>query len=187
MALEATFRQLSVSLHKLHDALNGLHVTVGDKPQDGEAALADGLENALLDMMGTLHETRKWALHARRAIAHPGDLDQARRALTHCQERFHRIEQQFATELVSYDRLRELARLGRARRHEWIPWTNSTKDGIERCREPLEICSKALASCWQELAERAGATSISVRNAIVGQKVIAREGPSKEAVAQRAT
>ena len=171
MALEATFRHLSVSLHKLHDALNALHVTVGDKPPDDEAALADGLENAVLDMMGTLHEARKSAAEARRAVGTPIDLDRARRALTGCQRRFHRMEQQFASELVSYEKLRELARLGRARRREWIPWANSTKAAIEQCREPIELTSKALACCWQELAERLGTTNISMQATNVGQQI----------------
>jgi hypothetical protein len=161
MALEAIFRQLTVSLHKLHDALNGLQITVGDTPPDDEAALADGLEYTVLDMMGALHETRKSALQARRAVGHPPDLDNARRALTRCQERFHRIEQQFAAEMVSYDRLRELARLGNERR-AWLPWAGIVRQGIEECRGPLEQTNKALVACWQELAERLGTTNISV-------------------------
>jgi hypothetical protein len=171
MALEATFRQLSVRLHKLHDALNALHVTVGDRPPDDEAALADGLENAVLDLMGTLHEARKSAMAARQGVGTPIDLDRARRALMVCQKCFHRIEQQFAAELVSYERLRELARLGRARRREWIPWANSTKAGIEQCREPIELTSKALASCWEELAERLGTTNISMQATNLGQQI----------------
>ena len=96
MALEATFRDLSVCLHHLHDALNGLQVTLGDKPPDDESALAEGVETVVLDLMGTLHEMRKAGLNARKAVGHPLDLDKARRSLTTCQERFHRIEQQFA-------------------------------------------------------------------------------------------
>lgn len=171
MALEATFRQLSVSLHKLHDALNALHVTVGDKPPDDDAALADGLENAVLDMMGTLHEARKSSMEARRAVGGPVDLDGARRALTVCQTKFHRLEQQFGAELVSYEKLKELARLGRTRRHEWLPWAHSTKAGIEQCREPIELASKAVAACWQELAERLGSTNISMQATNVGQQI----------------
>ena len=186
MALEATFRQLSVSLHKLHDALNALHVTIGDKPTHDEAALADGLENALLDIMGTLHEARRSALQARQAVGHPPDHDRARRALTLCQERFHRIEQQFASDLVSYEKIKELARLGNERR-AWLPWAGTVKLGIEQCRLPLEQTSTALASCWQELAERAGTTSISVRNAIVGQKIVARDVRARDDIAERVT
>lgn len=170
MALEATFRHLSVSLHKLHDALNALAVTAGDKPPNDEAALADGLENALLDMMGTLHEARRSALHARKAVGHPTDLDLARRALTVCQERFHRLEQQFASDLVSYEKLKELARLGKDRR-AWLPWANTVKQGIEQCRQPLEQTSTTLAACWQELAERLGTVSISMKATNVGQQI----------------
>ena len=115
MALEATFRELSISLHKLHDALNGLQVGLGDKPLDGEAALADGLENAVLDAIGVLQEARKAALSARAAVGAPVDLDRAWRALTICQERFHTIETQFSTNLSAYEKLRELDRLGRER------------------------------------------------------------------------
>jgi hypothetical protein len=168
MALEATFRQLSVSLHRLHDALNALHVTVGDQPQDGGSALADGLENTVLDMMGTLHEARKSAMHARKAVGHIPNLDLARRALMLCQERFHRIEQQFASQLVSYEQLKELARLG-SERPAWVPWAGTVKLGIEQCREPIEQTSRALAACWGELAERLGMVNFSVHT--IGQQI----------------
>ncbi|MGD0860317.1 MAG: hypothetical protein ABR912_13515 [Terracidiphilus sp.] len=168
MALEATFRGLTFCLHQLHDALNELQVTLGDKPSDDESAMADGLETAVLDLMGILHEARKAALNAQRAVVHPTDLDRARRALTLCQEHFHHIEKQFAVELVSYEKLRELARLGRERR-SWLPWANTAKLGIEQCRPPLEKISTALAACWLELAERLGMVSVSVRT--IGQQI----------------
>ena len=187
MALESTFRELNVRLHTLHDALNGLHVTLGDKPLDRGAAVADGLENAVLDIMGALHDARKSALEAQRGVAVPADLDRARQALTTCQEQFHVIEQQFASGLVSYEKLAELARIGRSRGREWRAWANSTKEGIEECRAPMEQLSKALIACWQELAERLGTTSISVRNAVVGQKVVARQPQSTAEFADRVT
>jgi hypothetical protein len=170
VALEATFRDLSVCLHHLHDALNELQVTLGDKPADDESALADGVETTVLDMMGTVHEARRAALNARRAVGHPVDLDQARRALTLCQERFHRIEQQFAADLVSYEKLKALDQLGNERR-AWLPWSSTVKQGIEQCRQPLEQTSAALAACWQELAERLGTMSISMQATNVGQQI----------------
>lgn len=169
MALEATFRELSVCLHHLHEAVNELQVTLGDKPSD-ESALADGVETAVLDLAGILHEARRAALDARKAVGHPPDLDGARRALTVCQERFHRIEQQYATNLVSYEKLKELARLGTERR-AWLPWAGAVKQGIEQCRQPLEKTSRALALCWQELAERLGMMNISVQATNVGQQI----------------
>jgi hypothetical protein len=168
VALEATFRALPLSLHQLHEALNELEVTLGDKPPYDESALADDLESAVMDLMGTLHETRKAALNAQRALAPPHDLDRARRALTLCQERFHRLEKQFASGLVSYEKLKELARLSNERR-EWLPWANTVRQGIEQCRHPLERTSKALAACWEELAERLGMVSVSVQT--IGQQI----------------
>lgn len=171
MTLEATFRQLAVSLHQLHEALNALQVTVGDKPPDDEAALADGLESAVLAMRGTLHDARKAALAARGAVEHPVDLDQARRALATCQEQCHIIDHQFSADLVSYEKLWELARLGSERGREWLPWSNSVKQAIEDCRLPLQEVGVALSRCWQELAERLGTTSISVHATNVGQQI----------------
>lgn len=170
MALEATFRRLLVALCKLDDALSALHVTVGDTPPNDESALAEALEETVLEMQGTLHEIRTSALCARKAVAHPADLDNARHALTRCQEGFHRIEQQFRSDLASYQKLKELARLGSERR-VWLPWASSNKLGIKQCRESLEKTSTALALCWQELAERLGAVNISMRATNVGQHI----------------
>jgi hypothetical protein len=167
MALEKTFRQLTVSLHKLDDGLNDLHVTAGDTPND-VSVLAERLEATVADMQGTLYGARRAALQARKAVSAPMDLDRARRALTRCQERFHRIEQMFASELASYEKLTDLARLGNERR-PWQPWVSTVKLGIEQCREPMDQASRAIAACWGELAERLGMLNISVQ--ATGQKI----------------
>jgi hypothetical protein len=145
---------------------------VEDRPRKGDAALVDQLEDTILDLMGFLDESLKAARVAQKAVGHPLDLDGARRALATCQERFHRIEQQFSADLVSYEKLKDLASLG-ARGGEWPPWANSVKQGIEQCRQPLDGASKALAACWQEIAERVGMTSISVQATNIGQKIVA--------------
>jgi hypothetical protein len=187
VALEATFRELSISLHKLHDALNGLQVGIGDKPLNGEAALADGLENAVLDAIGVLQEARKAAVNARSAVSSPVNLDRAWRSLTICQERFHSIEKQFSESFVSYEKLRELARLGSERGGEWLPWAGSTKQSIEECRPPMEEVSRALARCWQEVAEHGGATSVSVRTTNIGQRIAARPAEERDVGYERIT
>ena len=171
MALEATFREIVKQLHKLHDALHSLNVTVGDQPESDGAALADALDNTVLDLIGVLHHARKAALNARQAVTHPVDLDRARRALTICQDRFLHIEQEFAANLISYEKLRELARLGGERGGEWLAWAGSTKQAIEQCRQPLAAVSVAIAACWQELAERVGMTSITGQATDIGQKI----------------
>ena len=176
MALEATFRNLSVCLDALIDALNTLHITVGDKPQNLELALVDALENALLDIMGELHEARKAAQTARKAVSQRPDLDRARRALSACQQRFHQIQREYSRNLVSYQKLKELVRLGEKGR-EWRSWADSTHQGTEQCRQPMEQASHALATCWQELAERLGTVNLSVNT--VGQQITIPESRAK--------
>jgi len=170
MALETTFRTLSVALHRLHDGLNDLHVTSGDTPANDVSVLADRLEETVLDMKATLYGARRAAVGARKAVNAPIDLDRARRALARCQERFHRVEQLFASELFAYEKLTDLARLGSERR-AWVPWVRTVKSGIEQCRDPLEQANRALAACWGELAERLGMFNITLQSNPVGQQI----------------
>ncbi len=171
MALEATFRTLFVQIRKLCDTLNAVLLTVGDKPPRRGSALVDELENTVLDMLGLAEDARTAARLAEKAVASPLDLDRARRALAKCQENFHRVEQQFSNELVSYEKLKDLANLGNDRGGEWKPWSGSMKDAIEQVRQPLEETSKAIAACWQELAERLGMTNVSVNATNIGQQI----------------
>jgi hypothetical protein len=173
--LEAIFRELLSELRKLQDTLVAVRLTVvEDKPVRGDSALVDQFEDTILEIMGLLDEGLKAARSAQKAVGHPTDLDGARRALTICQERFHRIEQQFAAELISYEKLKDLASIGSERRGEWLPWAISVKQGIEQCRQPLDAANKALAACWQEIAERVGMTSVSVRSTNIGQKIVSK-------------
>jgi hypothetical protein len=172
MALEATFRELTASLQKLNDVVNALHITLEDKPQHDEAAVADDLADKALELLGFVHEARQAAMKAWQAIKSPPDMDNTRRSLTLCQERFHKIEQDYSTNLVSYEKVKELVRVG-GRGSEWAAWSSSTKQGIEQCRMPLEAANKAIAACWQELAERLGMMSISVKATNIGQHIAA--------------
>jgi|HubBroStandDraft_6_1064221.scaffolds.fasta_scaffold28345_2 hypothetical protein len=175
MPLEATFHDLFAELRKLHDTLVALRLTVvEDKPVKGEAALVDHLEDTILEMMGLLDESLKAARTAQKAVADVTDLNGARRALTVCQQRFHGIERQFAAELISYETMKDLTSLGSERRAEWLPWSNAVKQGIEQCRQPMDGISKALAACWQEIAERVGMTSVSVQATNIGQKIVSK-------------
>ena len=173
MALETTFRTLTVKLRRLHDILKAVLLTVGDQPTGRGTVLADELENALLDMMGRLEEARTAAWAAEKAVALPVDVDRARRALSICQEGFHRVEAKFANQLVCYERLRDLTSLGSERGREWKSWTGSMKTAIEECRAPLEKVRKALTGCWQELVEHAGKTPVSTG---MEEKIYAQAG-----------
>jgi hypothetical protein len=188
MALEAAFRELFGELRKLHDTLVAVRLTVvEDKPLKSEAALVDRMEDTILDIMGFLDEAMKAARVAQKGAANGADLNAVRRALATCQERFHRIERQYADDLVSYELLKDLASLGSERRGEWLPWSNSVKEGIEQCRQPLDGASKALAACWQEIAERVGMTSVSVMNTNIGQEIVAKGSELGEMVGEPIT
>ena len=50
-------------------------------------------------------------------------------------------------------------------------WAGSVKHGLEQCRQPIDAVGKALAACWQEIAERIGTTSISVQATNIGQQI----------------
>ncbi|SRR5581483_6747974 len=172
MALEKTFRQFTARLLRLYDRLGELRLTVVvDRPQKNDAVVVDGIEYAVEDLLGWLNEAVHAAKAAEQALGQRVDLDQARRALMKCQERFRQIEKVFAENLVSYDRLKDLATFGSERRGEWPAWVSTVRHGIDQCRQPLDEARNALADCWEEIAERVGTTSISVQTTNIGQKI----------------
>jgi hypothetical protein len=181
MGLEKTFRAFTGELHRLHDRLRELRLTVvEDRPARNDAALVDNLEYAVEDLLGWVGESLQSAKAAERAVGHPVDLDRARHELTACQERIQRMDQVFSANLVSYERMKDLASFGSERRGEWPSWVTSVKQGIEHCRHPLETARGRLAECWQDIAERAGTTSISVRSTNIGQKITTPRAASGE-------
>jgi hypothetical protein len=44
-----------------------------------------------------------------------------------------------------------------------------------------------VARCWQEIAEHAGATSVSVRTTSIGQKIVAKPSEAKDMNYERIT
>ncbi|MGZ4828858.1 MAG: hypothetical protein ACXV78_04380 [Candidatus Angelobacter sp.] len=183
MALEKTFREFSIQLRRLGDRLQELRVTVvEDKPSKNDAVIVDNFEYAVEDLLGWLNETLEAARKAECAVEQGMDLNEARRALTKCQEQFHRLEQDFNANLLSYEKVKDLTRFGSERRGHWQSWVSIVKQGIEQCRQPLEDAGKVLAECWQEIAEKVGTTSISVRTTNIGQKIARAKEPENEGV-----
>jgi len=181
MALERAFHELSVELRKLRDTFLGVRLTViEDKPLRDEVALVDRFGDAIEDALGWVEEALAAAAEGEQAVASAPEMYRARRALTTCQESFNRLVQQFSSELVSCERLNELAGFGRRRGGEWRRWTNAVKEALEQCRQPLQDINQALFLCWQELAERLGVNSVSVQNTTIGQRISAPELASKD-------
>jgi hypothetical protein len=170
MTLEATFQELGRHLHTLREGLIGLRTTVvEDKPLGGDTVLVDVFGNAAEDLLGWLEETLAAASEGHQAVAQLIDLNCARRALTNCQERFNRITHEFSSDLVSYERITELMRLGHERRGEWHAWAKSVKNALDGCQELLFGVNQALFRCWQDLMEQVSMMLVTVQTTSIGE------------------
>jgi hypothetical protein len=185
VAAEATFRDMQRQLQILQEALEALGTTVEeDKPKRDDVVVASNLSDAVLASRGLLEEARSAAYDACRAVGYPLDGDRARRALTLCQERFHRFAHHFSFDLASYDRIDDLRSVGEERGQDWLNWASVVRQGLEQSRALVEEVRNTLFLCWQELAERIANTSVSIQNTTIGQvsavrlrgKAPAREG-----------
>jgi hypothetical protein len=64
---------------------------------------------------------------------------------------------------MPYERIADLARVGRTRGGEWRAWATSVKQALDGCRQPLFDVQQAQFECWQEVAERSARQSISIQ------------------------
>jgi hypothetical protein len=176
VATEKIFGEMEDHLRTLQEALEALGTTVDeDKPTRDDVVVASRLSDDLLAVRGLLEEVLAAADVACRAVAYPLDNDRARRALTACQQQFHRFAHAFSFELAGYDRIDDLTSVGRERGREWLDWVTVVKQGLEQSEMLSEGVANGLFLCWQELAERIASTSVSIRNTAIGQQVSAAE------------
>jgi hypothetical protein len=177
MTLEAAFADLRVKLLDLAETFSELQTIVAeDKPQGDDCKFVELLETAVDDVLGWQTTALAAGKRAWQAVVDRGDLESARRALARCQEALNRLAYQFSLDLFSYERLEELHRIGRGRSGEWRGWAGVVGNTLGRCQRKLADVSQALGLCWQEVAERAGTTSVSVRATNVGQQILVPEG-----------
>jgi hypothetical protein len=183
MGLEASFQKLDEELAMLRSAVLEVHVNAAElRPVRGEVVLVDLFEASASDALGWLDEMLVENNAAVRAAALGPDIDLLRKALTACQERYNLVARHIQGELSGYDRIASLRRLARVRRGAWQSWAEGVEKAVERCHLPLFETNQALFACWRELVERAAASTISVRNTNVGQRVTlsAGEQPARE-------
>jgi len=171
MALEASFNDLRAELAALGEALGELRAAVADKPIRGDSVLVDLFGDAADDLIGWGEEAAQSALDGTQAVSYPADTERARRNLIACQERFNLISNRLWSDLLSYERIKEISTLGRERRGEWLVWSSSVKSVLDSCREPLYNVNQSLFVCWQEMTEHMGTTSVSVQTTNIGQQV----------------
>ncbi len=172
VAIEATFQQLLGRFAAAREVLEGLRLTaVEDRPLRDEVLLVQRLGDAVDDLVGCFDEAAAAAGDAHRAVHHPLDAHRAREALALANDRVIQVEHKFFSEGMTYEELAELARFGRRQGREWLGWTGSVIDALDRCRAPLRDLDEALLLCWQELCERLGAGGLSVQTTTIGQQI----------------
>jgi hypothetical protein len=181
MALEAAFADLTSRLRELRDVLQGLRLTTAeDRPEHGAVVLVETVGDVVENLAGQLEEALQAADKARRAAGPPLDLNRARRYVTVSQEAFHVLLQSFYAEFFSYDRVAPLVQFGKERGREWMAWVESVRHGTERCQPLLEAVTEGYFRCWQEMAERAGSSTVSVQSTSIGQQISAAVPTEKE-------
>jgi hypothetical protein len=173
MTIETEFGELLARLVELQTALEYLAVFIEDKPQAHK--LADDLGEAVTDLSSRIGQALEDARQAQAAVQHPADLTRARAALASCHEGFNFVSRHMLTELMSEKQLAELARLGRRRGGEWPGWATGVRQALDQCQTPLHDVNQALFRCWQEMAERSVATSVSVQATNIAQQITAPE------------
>jgi hypothetical protein len=169
MGLEAAFNMLESRLHALLETLTSLHTTiVEDRPPQNTPALVDIIGDSAEDLVGWTIEALAIARDAQQASLR-GDMDALRRALAGCHDRTTHVAQCLVADLMPYERIADLARVGRTRGGEWRAWASSVKQAIDSCRQPLFDLQQAQFECWQEVAERNGRQSILMQAVDVGR------------------
>lgn len=174
--MQTEFQRLGAQMKRLRGGLADLRRLIDDHPPHGDQVLLlDAFGDAVDEMRGWLEEARRASAPAQAAPKAKGDqgFDQnlARQALCVSQDQFNRVSHRFAFDLVSYDRVAELLRLGRERGGEWQTWAKGIKAELERCQQHLYHTSQALFRCWLEIADRVGLTSVSVQSTNIGQHI----------------
>jgi hypothetical protein len=186
MALQNAFEGVQARLKELQEALLHLQWAVEARSERIDHHLADRLEDQLIpDLQGLIKDAVFEAEIGAAASGQPPDIGTSGRALLACQKDVNQIVAKFWTELGSYRPIADLIGLGEERSAEWREWTYGVLNALDRFQQPVYHVSEAVLQCWQELLERIGTTSISVKATNIGQQIGLSE--EERAVAKSAT
>jgi hypothetical protein len=185
MALEMAFQNLRDRLRSLEESLEELRSSVlHSKPAESRAGigsnrekehyLADRLWEVVAEMQGRLREASTAAEEAKQAVAPPVNLDRAWRMLKACHEAINMMAREYASEMFSYERVSDLMTL-RAEHSDWAGWVDVQLSHLDRFGKQINDASETCLTCWQEIAERVGMTSVSVQTTNIGQQISAAE------------
>jgi len=187
VALEKVIAHLEEQLESLRVALDALsYPLLIDKSRTEDVALSGYSGDALTEITHLLGEAIPAANRARQAAKYPVDLDGMRSALVTCQEKVVEVDKRFRNGLMSFENIEALLALKR-RRGQWGKWADTVMRGLQETQELLPLAEETIVLIWQEIAERAGTTSVSVQTTNIGQKIIAKTSEVEEMAQKEAT
>jgi hypothetical protein len=177
MTLEAAFKEQSAKWEGLVEELeHGLLWSVLETKPEEEHILVTQYIDAATDLISTARE----GLEASQVVANElPSLGQAGQSLSRCQERYNAMVELFNSRMASYGRLQRLCRFGREKGGAWRDWAAQVRKGLDRCRRPMDDLNRTLFNCWQEIAERAGMTSVSLQSTLIGPQIVVPEAGSR--------
>ena len=176
MALREALTTLSTELHVLEDAVGGLWATIVEDAPDPSHAAVVGFGYPIQDLVGHLAAASAAIGEGLVAFTSRREVEAVLNAVATCQEQVNAAVRQLYGELLSYDRLVELARLSRERGGQWRAWLRPVRRGLEDCESRVHDVNTALLACWREIGERVGTTSVSVQATNIGQQVTVPTG-----------
>ncbi len=174
MSVRDAFRGLERAVAELEDAVAAVRCTVVEDEPSPSHAIATGLGDAIEDLDGWLHEAAEAVRAGARGVPEGSGSGEVWRALELSQELVNHMYQRLSDDLLAYDVLDQLSRLGRERGKEWMSWSETVRRGLDQVQSGLHAVSGALLACWREIAERNASTWVSVNATNIGQQVNAR-------------
>jgi hypothetical protein len=88
-----------------------------------------------------------------------------------CQQHYNSLIARYVGQFMQFEAVQRLRRFGRQGHGNWRPWADNVEKALIRLRTPLLALGRALTKCWQEVADRVGESTVSVRAMNVGQEV----------------
>jgi hypothetical protein len=169
MALESAFLDLRLSLRQFIDVVSDLVIALTeDHPADPTQAVQSWADCAL-NLQGIAQQSGSDSARCLRMLGPTPDFYQLRHCLSSCQALHNRAVLLWLNDFGSMQRLEALIALKQRPQREWQAWVASVDTALQCCLEPMGKVAITLATCWQELSERAGGLSVTVHSASVGQ------------------
>jgi hypothetical protein len=180
MTVRKTLDHLALALRQLADAVRELEVHIADESA-ADAVLVERLDESVQDLRASVGEARVAVDRALGPSQQPVSIELGVSGLARCHECVLDATRKLGA-LLAHESIHDLLELGRRRGGSWLPWAEEVRDALERCRGPLDDVHQSLLECWQDVAERSTAGSVSVRATNIGQRVTVPSGPAYEEV-----